>query len=79
MNITCKIKCVNCNNVSKYCDDCFKKELDDKLNKKHIDKLKRREYDRKYYLQKKIYNKTKKENNDIDYIDIKEGKFILEI
>lgn len=80
--------CVNCMNcryfkLSNYCDECYNnlKDYYDKNEKVKKLKMKRKEYDRKYYLGKKLLNikKKKEENDNFEIVKIKEGKFVLEI
>lgn len=73
-------KFVNCEKckftkVSNYCSECYNK-LNDAMEKKIKDKNKRREYDRKYYLNKKLKVKS---DEIINCVKINEGKFTLEI
>lgn len=71
------VNCEKCkfNKISNYCSECYNK-LNDAFEKKIKDKNKRREYDRKYYLNKKLKIKN---DEIINCIKISEGKFILEI
>ncbi len=74
------INCEKCKftKISNYCSECYNK-LNDAIEKKIKDKNKRREYDRKYYLNKKLKIKKIKNDDNLNFINISEGRFTLEL